>query len=286
MVSFHTERYRKNFVRSCGRLLTGVRVRGRDLICPDGRVVRTRSNAISIDAADFADVAVSAEVDARLSRLATQFNGRRVLLGVDRLDYTKGIPERLLAFESLLERREDLQGRLTLVQIAIPSRDNVQEYRDLRDHVDQLVGRINGRFTKPGSDVPVHYFHRGVSRQDLLAYYRLADLMLVTPLKDGMNLVAKEFVVVQSATSSRAGGQGALVLSEFTGAADEMPQAFLCNPFDLEGVSRVIEATLEVPADERRRRVDLLARRVRRHDVHAWARRELESLPAAPPPAP
>jgi alpha,alpha-trehalose-phosphate synthase [UDP-forming] len=273
VVSFHTERYRKNFVRSCGRLLPEITVRGRDIVCSDGRLVRTQANPISIDTAEFAHAARSAEVEARVSRLRAQFQGHQVLLGVDRLDYTKGIPERLRAFERLLENREDLRQKLTLVQIAVPSRGDVEQYQQLRDHVDQLVGRINGRFTTPGEDVPVHYFHRGVSVVDLMAYYRLADLMLVTPLKDGMNLVAKEYVTVQSAVESEQ--CGALLLSEFTGAATELPHAIACNPFDIEGVSHVMESTLEVPQQDRSVRIERMARRVRRHDVHAWAEREL-----------
>jgi trehalose 6-phosphate synthase len=270
-LSFHTERYRRNFVRSCGRILPGeVTLRGSSIEY-DGRVVRTISNPIAIDTEEFSSTAVSPAVDRRLARLRKQFDGRAVLLGVDRLDYTKGIPERLEAFERLLERREDLQGRLALVQIAIPSRGNVAQYRALREHVEQIIGRINGRFTQPGSDVPVHYLHRGVPREDLLAYYRLADLMLVTPLKDGMNLVAKEFVVVQHAS----GGSGALVLSEFTGASTELKTAFPCNPFDTEGVSRVLETALASDREDRRGRLAQLSRRVHRHDIHRWAGIEL-----------
>ncbi len=272
-LSFHTDRYRKNFVRSCGRILPDeVTLRGKDIEY-DGRVVHTLANPISIDSDEFAATARSEAVDTRLATLREQFAGRTVLLGVDRLDYTKGIPERLEAFERLLERREDLQGRLALVQIAVPSRGNVEEYRALREQVEQITGRINGRFTRPGHDVPVHYLHRGVPREDLLAYYRLADLMLVTPLKDGMNLVAKEFAVVQQATQ----GSGALVLSEFTGAATELKAACLCNPFDGEGVSRVLERTLDTDPQELRGRLRQLARRVHRHDIHRWADLELNS---------
>lgn len=272
LVSFHTERYRKNFVRSCGRILAGeVTIRGKD-ITYDGRVVRTLANPISIDTDEFESLARSEVVEDGLTRLRGQFSDRLVLLGVDRLDYTKGIPERMAAFEQLLERRPDLEGRVALVQIAIPSRGNVGQYQQLRELVEQLAGRINGRFTQPGSDVPVHYLHRGVTRAQLLAYYRLADLMLVTPLKDGMNLVSKEFAVVQHATA----GTGALVLSEFTGAASELTGAAMCNPFDVEGMSRVFERTLEVPETQRRRDLAQMARRVHRHDIHHWAALELD----------
>jgi trehalose 6-phosphate synthase/phosphatase len=198
--------------------------------------------------------------------LRQQFAGRRVLLGVDRLDYTKGILERLLAFESLLERRPDLRDQLVFVQVAVPSRDEVREYRQLRNQVEQITGRINGRFTAPGKDVPVHYLYRSLTPQSLTAYYASADLMLVTPLVDGMNLVAKEYVAVQSARQTI----GALVLSEFTGAAAELKDAVLCNPFDVDGLSQLVERTLELPAGARRKAMAAMARRVNSHDVHRW----------------
>jgi len=275
VLSFHTERYRKNFVRSCGRILADeVTVRGKNLELADGRVVRTAANPISIDVEEFTTDVQTPEVSRRLEQLRRQFEGRHVMLGVDRLDYTKGILERLLAFERLLERRADLRGKLALAQVAVPSRGGVRQYQQLREQVELTIGRINGRFTEPGQDVPVHYFHRGVPRASLLAYYQLADQMLVTPLEDGMNLVAKEYVVV-----SYAGGRpdGALVLSEFTGAASELREAFLCNPFDIEGTSRVMEDVLASDARDRHRRIRLMARRVRRADIHRWAAAELHT---------
>jgi trehalose 6-phosphate synthase len=273
-LGFHTERYRKNFVRSCGRLLDDVTVQGRNILLPDGRLVRTHANPISIDVAEFTSEAGGEAAASTLTKLRRQFDGRRVLLGVDRLDYTKGILERLLAFERLLERRPDLRGTLAMVQIAIPTRGSVEEYRALREQVEQTIGRVNGTYTEPGEDVPVHYFHRGVSRPALLAYYQLADQMLVTPLKDGMNLVAKEYVVVQQA----ARGDGVLVLSEFTGAADELREACPCNPFDVEGLSEVMERVLEHDVADRRSWLAAMARRVRRADIHRWAARELADL--------
>jgi trehalose 6-phosphate synthase len=180
-------------VRTCARLRDDVRVEGKTIVVRDRRV-HTAAHPISIDAAGVAQVARSIPTERVLRRLREQFGDRRVLLGVDRLDYTKGIPERLRAFESLLERRPELRGRVVFVQIAVPSRSEVREYGELRRNVEELVGRINGRFTEPGGEVPIHYFYRGVPREQLLAYYRLADACLVTPLADGMNLVAKEFV--------------------------------------------------------------------------------------------
>ena len=219
IVSFHTARYRDNFLRTCRQLVDGVEIHGTSVQLRDGRVVRTAAHPISIDAADLAERARQPGVDRALAGLRKQFADRRLLLGVDRLDYTKGIPERLRAIELLLELRPDLRREITFVQVAVPSRGEIREYRELRAAVEQLVGRINGRFTEPGLDVPVHYLYRGVTPDRLLAYYRAAEICLVTPLQDGMNLVAKEYVTVQHATD----GAGVLVLSEFTGAIEELP---------------------------------------------------------------
>ena len=282
VVSFHIERYRRNFVQACRRLLTaeGVTVRAGDLVLPAGRTVRTTASPISIDADDLTATARSPEADAELAALEEQFAGRAVLLGVDRLDYTKGITERLLAVELLLERRPDLRSRTVFVQVAVPSRDDVQEYRDLRAHVEQTIGRINGRFTEPGHDVPVHYLYRGLRPEHLAAYYAVADALLVTPLIDGMNLVAKEYVVVQHARHRA----GALVLSEFTGAALELREATPCNPYDVEGLSMQIERALEQPEAVRRRAIGAMARRVRTQDVHRWVDGQLGAMEAGTGP--
>lgn len=273
VVSFHTERYRKNFVRTCGRLLDDALVNASEGVIKleDGRTVATTANPISIDTSEFASEATSKEAQGALSRLKRQFGSRRVVLGVDRLDYTKGILERLQAFELLLERRKDLRNEITLVQIAVPSRSAVSEYRSLRVQIEQAAGRINGRFTEPGGDVPVYYLHRGVSKPRLLAYYMLADVFLVTALKDGMNLVSKEFVVTQAG----GGSAGALVLSEFAGASLELDEAVPCNPFDIEGLVTRIEEALDMDEDERRRRIEAMAKQVQSHDIHDWAQREI-----------
>ena len=176
----------------------------------------------------------------------------------------------------LLERRQDLRTTLAFLQIAMPSRDDVREYRQLRSTVEQHVGRINGRFTAPGNDVPVHYLYRGLAQQQLAAYYAFADGMVVTPLIDGMNLVCKEYVTVQQAH----GGSGVLVLSEFTGAADELSQAVLCNPFDVEGLSYRIEHALSLAPDARRKALAAMASQVRTHDVHDWVSSQLAMIAA------
>jgi trehalose 6-phosphate synthase len=278
VVAFHTDGYRGNFLRSCARQLadSGVKVRGSSVVLPDGRVVTTATAPISIDAAEFAAFAAEPEVKQGVQALEEQFSGRTLLLGVDRLDYTKGIVERLLAVEMLLERSPELRTSLAFLQIAMPSRDDVREYRQLRGTVEQHVGRINGRFTEPGNDVPVHYLYRGLSQQQLAAYYAFADALLVTPLIDGMNLVCKEYVTVQQAH----GGSGALILSEFTGAAVELSQAVLCNPFDVEGLSYRIEQALALAPDARRKALTAMAGHVRTHDVHDWVSSQLTMIAA------
>jgi trehalose 6-phosphate synthase len=276
VVSFHTERYRGNFVRACARLLagSGIEVRGTAIVLPDGRVVETTAVPISIDAGEFARHATAPETDTDVEALTGQFAGRTLLLGVDRLDYTKGIIERLLAVEMLLERNPEYRTSAAFLQVAMPSRDNVREYRQLRASVEQHIGRINGRFTEPGNDVPVHYLYRGLSQQQLAAYYAVADALLVTPLTDGMNLVCKEYVTVQQAREEN----GILILSEFTGAASELPQAILCNPFDIEGLSYRIENGLRLPADVRRKAIAEMASYVQKHDVHRWVAEQLTEI--------
>ncbi len=276
VVSFHTERYRHNFLRACSRCLadSGVQVHGSAVTMPDGRLVSTSCAPISIDAAEFSRLATDQETSRDIEALSEQFAGRTLLLGVDRLDYTKGIAERLLAIEMLLERRPDLRSKLAFLQVAVPSRDDVREYRNLRAAVERHIGRINGQFTEPGSDVPVHYLYRGLPQQQLAAYYAFAASLLVTPLIDGMNLVAKEYVTVQQARN----GSGSLVLSEFTGAAAELREAVPCNPFDVEGLSQRIEYALQLPASDRRTALAAMAAHVRRHDVHRWVARQLADI--------
>jgi trehalose 6-phosphate synthase/phosphatase len=198
---------------------------------------------------------------------------------VDRLDYTKGIPRRLLAYERMLETHPDLREKVRLVQVAVPSRTKVEAYQDFRALVDGLVGRINGAFGTPRW-VPVHYIFRGLPESDLVALYRAADVMLVTPLRDGMNLVAKEFV------ASRTDGDGVLVLSEFAGAAWELPEALQVNPYDLDGAAELYYRALTMPRAERRARLAPLRPRVHTFDVHRWVATFLERLAEITPAEP
>ena len=197
-----------------------------------------------------------------------------VLLGIDRLDYTKGIPVRLRAYGELL-REGRLGPRVVLVQVATPSRERVGAYRVLRDEVELAVSRINGEHAEVGSP-PVHYLHQSYPRDEMAALYLAADVMLVTSLRDGMNLVAKEYVACRYDES------GALVLSEFTGAADELSNAFLVNPHDIEGVKDAIVRAATISPGEARRRMRLMRKRVSEHDVAHWAERFLGTLDRAP----
>jgi trehalose 6-phosphate synthase len=205
------------------------------------------------------------ELRARLGR------SRRLLLGVDRLDYTKGIDIRLHAFRELLARDASLRDQCVLVQVAVPSREVVTEYRELRRRVQSLVGEINGEYSEIGR-TPVQYLHRGISPIELSALYSAADVMLVTPLRDGMNLVCKEYV------ASRIDDSGVLVLSEFTGAAKELSTAMLVNPHDIDDLVHTMSAALRMPPAEQAMRMRPMRQAVREHDVHAWAREFFTAL--------
>ena len=244
-----------------------------DRVVSSGRVTRLEALPIGIAPDEFAGLLRdNAETAEALARYRERFQGRRVLLAVDRLDYTKGLPQRLKAFRRLLERAPHLRGQVVLVQVAVPSRENIAEYERLRMVVNGLVGEINGDFGTP-EWTPVSYIHRGIPRSELVALYALAEVGWVTPLRDGMNLVAKEYVACQDDS-----GDAALVLSEFAGAAAEMGEAFVVNPYDEERTAEAVEAALSLPADERRARMAALRRRVARNNVFAWSERFLATL--------
>jgi trehalose 6-phosphate synthase/phosphatase len=198
-------------------------------------------------------------------------SARKSLVAIDRLDYTKGIPRRLLAFEHLLRRHPDLREQVTLTQVAVPSRTGVRAYQRFRRHVDAMVGRINGTFGSPGW-TPVQYLYRGFTQSELIALYRSADVMLVTPVRDGMNLVAKEFV------ASRVDGDGVLVLSEFAGAAAELTEAVQVNPYDIEESAEAYYRSLTMRRHERRTRMRALRERVQANPVDHWAESFLSAL--------
>jgi len=246
------------------------------------RVVRVVALPVGIDAAGFEHRAADDDILEQRDQLRAAIGAEVLLLGVDRLDYTKGILERLRGYEMFLERHPRWRRRCSFIQMTVPSRDRVSEYQEMKRAIDETVGRIMGRFTKAGRS-PIVYLYRGVDQNRLTAYYAAADVALVTPLRDGMNLVAKEFVACHAAA-----GAGTLVLSEFAGAARGMPEALLVNPYDPEDIARAIEAAVTMPYPEREARMQALAIRVRTHDLGWWTDAFLTLLgdPTAPIPAP
>ncbi len=268
LVGFHTPAYLRHFALSLTDILGhSVEI---DRVQLPGREVRLGVFPMGVDAQSFADLAADPAVEAEVQTIRGD-GSVRILVGVDRLDYTKGIPRRLLAYERMLHTHPELREKVRLVQVAVPSRTNVEAYQDFRTLVDGLVGRINGAFGTP-QWVPVHYIFRALSEADLVALYRAADVMLVTPLRDGMNLVAKEFL------ASRTDGDGVLVLSEFAGAAWELPEALQVNPYDVDGSAEVYYRALAMPREERRARLAPLRTRVQTFDVHRWVAAFLEQL--------
>ena len=236
------------------------------------REVKVGAFPISIDSADLDKKARDRSIRRRAKEIRAELgNPRKILLGVDRLDYTKGIEVRLEAFSELLAEGRAGREDTVLVQLATPSRERVDSYRSLRNDIEQQVGHINGEYGEVGHPV-VHYIHRSVPRDELISFFVASDVMLVTALRDGMNLVAKEYVACRSDLG------GALVLSEFTGAAAELHQAYLINPHDPEGVKDAIEAALNQTPEDGRRRMRTLRRQVLAHDLDRWARSFLDAL--------
>src|SRR5579884_1749929 len=269
LVGFHTFTYRSHFSSSVLRVL-GIPTQN-ERIYVDGREVRLGVFPIGVDARTFGALADDPEVLREVGAIRAEARGERILLGIDRLDYTKGIPRRLLAFERLLERGPHWRGKVRLVQIAVPSRDKVPSYQEFRRQVDELVGRINGAFSTVDW-IPIHYVHRSLAPRQVVALYRAADVMLVTPLRDGMNLVAKEFV------TCRTDEDGVLVLSEFAGAAAEMGEALQVNPYDIDTMAQAYDEALTMPEEDRRVRMRALRQRIAARDVHHWAESFIDAL--------
>ncbi len=279
-LGFQTTRDCMNFIACLRRCVRDVRVKriGERLLVRAGALCSlVGAFPISIDFQEFAVQALEPEVEAKAAELRRNIAGEQIILGVDRLDYSKGILERLMAFRNLLQRQPDLHGRITLVQVVVPSREDIPQYKDLKLAIERVVSEINGEHGAPGWS-PVVYLHRCLSRPELVAFYRAADIALVTPLKDGMNLVAKEFC------ASRVDNAGVLVLSEFAGAAKELKcGALLVNPYDTEGLTSALRQALRMDARERSVRMQKMRSWIERHDVFAWCRSfcsQTASLPA------
>jgi trehalose 6-phosphate synthase len=270
LVGFHTPGGVRNFRWLAARFTDATAGPARNELTYGDRVVRLGAFPISIDSKSLDKLSRTAEVQEKAKQIRADLGDpERIILGVDRLDYTKGINVRLRAFEELL-----VEGRAddtVMIQLATPSRERVEHYQTMRNDIEQSVGRINGEHSRVGFPV-LHYLHQSLPREDLVAFFLAADVMLVTPLRDGMNLVAKEYV------ACRSDGGGVLVLSEFAGAAIELKDAVLVNPYDTDGVKNALHAALTMEPSDAHKRMRALRRQVLTHDVERWARSFLETL--------
>ena len=268
VIGLQTTRDVKNFSDCVSALLPEARQRHlprQSRVELDGRSCKIGVFPIGIDYDDFAEAAAQPDIARRIAELRKTYAGQQFLLGVDRLDYTKGIPYRLRAYARALERHPDLHKKVVLLQLIVPSREMVPQYQDLKAEIELLVAQINGKFTQPGW-VPIQHIFRHVERQELLAWYRAADVALVTSLKDGMNLVCKEYCACQVE------GNGVLVLSEFAGASEQLGRwAVLVNPYDIELVADAIELAVMMTPQERRPAMEKLRANIREQNVHWWA---------------
>ncbi len=267
VLGFQTRRDQNNFIACLERFAPYVRISqaGEQMhVRANGRRFLVGTYPIGIDYDAFACASIDSSLLYSLESLKAA-PGFRVVVGVDRLDYTKGIPQRLSAFEKLLECNASLRGLVSMLQIVVPSREEIPEYKQLRLSIETLVSRINGKYSRPGW-IPIHYFHQAVSQRELIAFYRTAHIAAVTPLRDGMNLVAKEFC------ASKIDSTGVLILSEFAGAAQELKcGALLVNPNDCHALVQAFETALSMEESEQRRRMLAMQRHLRKHDVFQWA---------------
>jgi alpha,alpha-trehalose-phosphate synthase [UDP-forming]/trehalose-phosphatase len=273
LVAFHTPSYLANF-QACAGGLVGSRS-GPDIVEHRGHFTRVSALPIGIFPETFQESPEPALVQ-EIEDLTRSLGTGQLVLGVDRLDYTKGIPERLLAFGRLLELFPEWRGKVSLIQISVPSRADVPEYVEQRANVEGIVGRVNGQFGE-AHWVPIRYLYRGYTRQHLSALYRAARVGYVTPLRDGMNLVAKEYVAAQDPADP-----GVLVLSEFAGAAYEMKDAILTNPYHVDGMARALDLALRMPLDQRKLRHARCLAVVERTDAQSWAKSFLDALAECP----
>ncbi len=260
LIGFQTDSYSQNFLQSAAEVL-GIDFHPRSISWED-REVQVGVFPIGIDVRRFSES--SPATDAMVSQIRAHTEGKKIVLGVDRLDYTKGVPRRLLAIDRLLEREPRMREQLHFIQIAVPTREKVDAYAELRRTVNELVSRINSHYGSPTGS-PVQLLYRNMPHDQLLALYRAADVMLVTPLRDGMNLVAKEYV------AARLDGRGVLVLSEFAGAASELATALSVNPYDIDGLAAVIRRAMSMGEDEQRLRMAKMRTAVEAQNVQRWA---------------
>jgi trehalose 6-phosphate synthase len=275
VVGFQTEEHARDF-RDCAQRMLGATVDG-EWICLNDRRMRAFADPIGIDAESFAHDAERAVNEKMVQRVAGSLVGRALIIGVDRMDYSKGLPQRIEAFGRLLEKYPEHRRNIHFLQICPRSREEVDEYRKLRIDLDRLAGRINGKFSE-FDWTPLRYSARAAPRSMLAGLYRLARIGVVTPLRDGMNLVAKEYIAAQSEEDP-----GVLVLSQFAGAAHELTEALIVNPFDPDAIADAMHAALTMPVEERKERHSALRAKVFENTAEAYCRRFIDALAARAP---
>ncbi len=262
LIGFHTSHYVKKFME-CAEKIPDVKLNVRKgIIKSEFNKTKIRHVPLGISYKDFADSTFAENAVKKARRLKKLHKNRNIILGLDRLDYTKGILDRLKAYEHFLDQNPEYKEKVVLVQIASPSRNKIDEYCKMKKEIDEAVGNINGRF---GNEewTPVMYFSRKMTQQSLLAYYKAADVSLLTPLRDGMNLIAKEYTASKD-------DDGVLILSEFAGAAEELQEALLVNPFNIQETADVIKTAVEMPLEEKKQRFQSLKKKVKDHDAEWW----------------
>jgi len=272
LVGFQLDVNARNFMDAIPRLTDHRFNRAEMTVNVEDRVASVGSFPISIDFEELTEIANRESTRVQARTIRERYRAEIIAIGVDRLDYTKGILQRLRAIEIMLDRHPELQGRFTFVQLSAPSRTKVAAYREMRKSVEQMVGHLNGRFGGKGC-IPIDYQYGVHSRQELVAYYRASDVALVTPVRDGMNLVAKEYV------AARTDNDGVLVLSRFAGASRELPQAVTTNPYDQERMAEHIYQAITMPREDKRKRMRAMRETVQRNDIYWWLERFLRDLP-------
>ncbi|KAM9956116.1 hypothetical protein ACTFIW_005972 [Dictyostelium discoideum] len=261
LIGFHTYDYARHFLKSCTRIV-GLETAPNGVYFKD-RFVQVGVFPVGIDPDKFFESLKTTQVQNRIKELKESFEGTKVLIGIDRLDYIKGIPQKLQAIERLFQKYPEWKGKLVLIQVAVPSRQDVEEYQKLKKEVEELVGRINGLYGSIGYS-PIHYLFQSVDPSELTALYNISDAALITSIRDGMNLVAQEYIVCQTENN------GVLILSEFTGAAQSLSGAVMINPWNTEEVADSIHNSLLMPPEEREEKHQMLLKYVTKHTASHW----------------
>jgi trehalose 6-phosphate synthase len=267
LIGFQSMRDRRNFVQCLKVFIKGIIIEGGGQVInaiSGGRSIKIGNFPISIDYNEFSTLARSKAVANQAWFIHEDIPNSKIILGIDRLDYTKGITYRLWAFQKLLATHPELHRKVTLIQVVVPSRRNIPMYQELKLEIEQLVSEINGQYTRSGW-VPIHYIYRSLPRQELLAYYRTGEIALITPLKDGMNLIAKEYC------ASNIEKSGSIILSEFAGAAAQMREnVILVNPYNIDEVSNAIYAAITMNLETRKNRMIRLQQSIQKYDIYWW----------------